>query len=307
MDRLFVSGSETLVGANLAHVASQQVEVVGVPLAAPAWATGQQHSAQTAQLTRRMLQLRPTWVVHCGALATPSWDLGGAPDDWEHEEERVARLVRAARQAGSRLALVVTDAVFGGERMFHAEDERPDAPTARARAARSIEEFALGQQALVLRTLPFGWAAGDEPSHFAQRIWEALHDGPIYHAAADRFGTPLLATDLAALVLQALRADLRGLYHLGGAERVSPLEFAKALAAAQGLAWPADAFPAPPAPAQPTSASDTSLHTGRVRRDLRASLPSLAESLTRFAAQARQGHRQRLLTWCESDCATVSG
>lgn len=309
MDRLFVSGIDSLVGANLAVVASSYFPVTGLALSTCGWNEGPELSASLRHLNRRIVQERPTWVVHCGPLATGSWESGLGAEDLAPEAERVARLLRASRQAGARLVVVSTDAVFAGPRLFHTEDERPAAPSPRGRAARAIEELALGQQALVIRTQAYGWSSPGGISSFAERVWEAIHDGRRCLVDGQSHATPLLATDLAEMLCRALRTDLRGLYHVAGAERTSPHRFAVELAQACGGTWPAD-FNRPLhhdtlVMGEPATRPEMGLHTGRVRRDLHVTLPLLRDGLARFVAQEHDGHREKLAALAEQALAAA--
>ena len=93
----------------------------------------------------------------------------------------------------------------------------------------------------------------------------------------------------------AWQRRLRGVYHLAGAERASPVRLAVELARQQGERCPLASLSAASDPSISSGlARETSLGTRRGRRELALPMPLLREGLARFAAQAANGHRDRL-------------
>jgi dTDP-4-dehydrorhamnose reductase len=238
---------------------------------------------------------KPEWVVYCGQAARSSWDeydLSAA-----EEAARLAQITQAVAAADSRLAVVTSDRIFAGPRMFHDEGEPVGADTA-AQSLLAIEQAALTgdsdrRRVLVVRTHAFGWTiAGDS---FAERIWHTLDCGQPIELSTNCFATPVVATDLADLLLRSVRARLHGVLHLGGAERTNPFRFAQELAIAAGF----DLRLVRPRANEPDAAdldpsSETSLGSRLARRELDVSLPLLRETVGKFADQATNGYRNRL-------------
>ena len=117
----------------------------------------------------------------------------------------------------------------------------------------------------------------------------ALELDPICH------GTPILASDLADYLAPALDDELTGVFHIAGAERVSPYQFAKQLASAFELGTPASRTIRELA-ARPTGfgRGEASLQTRRFRTEYDCSMPMLSEGLARLVEQHRSGGRDRL-------------
>ncbi len=121
--------------------------------------------------------------------------------------------------------------------MFHSEDSPPQGKGAAADAARRLEAAVANTAALVVRTHVYGWSPRQDS--FCEQLWSAAVDRRPAMADGRRHATPILASDLAELLVAAHHAQLRGTWHIAGAERTSPYRFACELAAAMGL-------PAPP-------------------------------------------------------------
>lgn len=243
----------------------------------------------------RIRTARPEWVVYCGRAAASSWDECAANCDGEAKD--LARVAQAVAEAGGRLAVISNDRVFAGPRMFQGESD-PVADDAHAQSLRSLEQAALEldaatQRVLVVRTNAFGWTVAG--NSFAERIWNALDNRQPIELSASSFATPILASDLAELLLRCFRARLHGIVHLGGAERTSPFRFAQELAVAAG-------FNPRLVQARSVESNDdnaalpreTSLGSRLVRRELDVWLPLLRESVARFTDQAASGYRDQL-------------
>lgn len=294
MDKLLVTGVEGLVGSNVAALLAERCEVVGVshrpgPAVYRAIACDPSDPLELAAIAE---DESPHGVIHCGPLAHSSWDAAYLPaPDAEHESHVAASLAAAARRCGARLAVVLSDAVFAGPRLFHPETSTPSAAGQFAAAARAVEAALAPTEALLVRTHAYGWSPRDTEANYAQRMYELLSRGEPCDVDAQRHATPILATDLAVLVYRALRARLQGTIHIAGAERTSPFRFAAELALAGNFAGRLVRLNDEP-PRRP-HADETSLNTHRVRRELETPLPLLREGLARFVEQA-DGFRQQL-------------
>ncbi|HJT30921.1 MAG TPA: sugar nucleotide-binding protein [Pirellulales bacterium] len=287
MDKLLVTCVEGLVGSNAAAMLAERCDVVGVSNV-----SGSAPYRVIACDPNDPLELAaiaeaesPRWLIHCGPLSRASWDSAGMlTPDAEHESHVAASLAAAARRCGARLAVILTDAVFAGPRLFHPETSTPTAGGPIAAAARAVEQALAETDALIVRTHAYGWSPRGAEPNYAERYWQLLSQGEACEVDAQRHATPILATDLAVLVHRALRARLHGLIHITGAERTSPFRFAAELALASNSAGRLVRLNDEP-PRRP-HADETSLNTHRVRRELETPLPLLREGLARFVEQA---------------------
>ncbi len=295
MERLLVTGIDSVVGGNLALSLSDHCQVLGlydrVHLESPQvrcmrWPGNDSHA-----LAAVIESWQPEWVVHCGPLAASSWDDAPPEEDAQREPHRVACLAGLAESMGYRLTLVSSDVVFAGPRMFHDECSPPTSPAPRAAWVRAMERTVDDSDALVVRTHAYGWSFDGYGEGFAERAFAALLRHEPMLACGRRHATPILASDLAEFLFQAYESRLYGLYHLAGAERTSPHRFVAEMAAALGI----DASPwlREVEPPQPQWPDETSLSSKRVRRMLDMPTPVLRDGMQRFAEQADNGWRQR--------------
>ncbi len=296
MERLLVTGIDYPLGCNLALQLADRHEVLGLytqqavesrSFRTTRWVRGNQ-----AALESLVREWQPQWIMHCGPLSCPSWDLTASSVSGDREPQVVVEWARLAFEMAARLTVISSDLVFAGPRMFHEETSNPTSPSPRAIQVRNMERALESTGALVVRTHAYGWSPVAAHAGFAEKAFEALNSGTSWAADGRRHATPILATDLAELLLRAYETRLQGLYHLAGAERTSPSGFVSELATVVGCNWPSMCRDMPPVVATEWH-DETSLNSKRARRALEMSTPMLREGLDRFSEQADNGWRDR--------------
>ena len=295
--RLIVTGVEGALGGNLALALSQQFTVLGLyhrrAISLEGCQTAPWRPDDEADWKATICRESPRWIIHCGPLARSSWEVVPEIADGAREGRLWLALARLADKRQARLTVLTTDAVFAGPRMFHAEDSPAGSCRPLGRAAIEAERYLKhSPRVLLARTHAFGWSPPGEELGVVGRVWTSLVSGGREPLEVDRHATPILAADLAELLGEAYRRQLTGLYHLAGAERVTPHQFARQLARAFGL--PGEFPTSHAASAGETGPLDeTSLATGCARQALGRPMPMLREGLDRLVQQTHQGYRSR--------------
>lgn len=295
MQRVLVTGVETMLGSNLAWTLSDRCEVLGGhgqrAVESPAFPTTPWNPLDPAATAELLDRWRPQWILHCPTMADSSWDAGRSATE-SHDEPTIAgRLAAAAATHGCTLTVIASDVVFTGPRMFHDESSTPLSQTAAARNCLAMERALATTQSLVIRTHAYGWNAEHSTGCFAEHAYESLRRGQLPTLDGRRYATPILASDLADLLWQAQQTRLQGLLHLAGAERTSMLRFVREMAACLGVPCPEAKL----GNLEPDWHEETSLSSRRARRILARSTPMLREGLERFIAQADGQSRP---AWC---------
>lgn len=235
-------------------------------------------------------RVRPSAVVHAAAMARP--------DDCERDPERARRVnVDATRliaelcgRSGARLVHLSTDLVFDGEKGWYGEDDAPNPISVYGRVKLAAEEAALAAApgACALRVASvYGRPLGTSGC-FVDELRAALSRGEPIGAFVDQWRSPTAGDRLGGVILRLLAdPDLEGVYHWGGAERVTRFESALALCRAFGfdeaLVRPTRAADARvPAPRP----RDSSLDSGRLSAALGLAPTTLAEGFAALKAAA---------------------
>jgi dTDP-4-dehydrorhamnose reductase len=296
VERLLVTGIDYPLGCNLALQLADRCEVLGLhnqQAVESSWfRTARWDSSNHAALKDLVHEWQPQWIVHCGPLSRSSWDSAAVSLPADQEPQVVAHWAKLAADLAARLTVISSDVVFAGPRMFHEESGTPTSPSPSAAQVRDMERALESTGALVVRTHAYGWSPLEAHAGFSERAFEALRSGVSWPANGRRHATPILATDLAELLLRAYETRLQGLYHLAGAERTSPSGLVSELAALLGFQLPS-IRPETPGLRSTPWLDETSLNSKRARRALEMSTPMLREGLDRFAEQAHNGWRDR--------------
>jgi dTDP-4-dehydrorhamnose reductase len=296
VERLLVTGVDGPIGLNLALKLAEHFDVLGLcatdVIDSSCLRTAVWQPADTAVCEDVARDFHPAWIVHCGPLAASSWDPAPSESAASREPGIVARLADVARDLPARLTVLSSDVLFRGPRMFHDESSTPGGCSPRAAWVRQMEQALLGRDVLVARTHAYGWSPLAAHAGLAERSLEALAAGAIAPMDGHRHATPILATDLAELLLRAYEMRLHGLYHLAGAERTSPFRFVSELAGVFDLQLPPGRFEIVETGAD-ERAMETSLSSKRARRQLEMATPMLRDGLVRFAEQAQHGWRDQ--------------
>lgn len=296
MKTFLIVGVETVVGANLAASWSEQGRVIGVSASSGISLSGCERASleqRSAESIRQCLQqTRASHVLFCGAAARSTWEPAG-PSFANSDAEPWAA---AAAEAELHFTMISSDAIFTGPWMFHDENCATLCPSIEATEIRSIETRVreVCAKSLIVRTNAFGWSPSGK-NGWLESVLSALENNraleldPICHA------TPILASDLADYLAPALEDELTGVFHIAGAERVSPYQFAKQLASAFELGTPASRT-IRELSARPTGfgRGEASLQTRRFRTEYDCSMPMLSEGLSRLVEQHRSGSQDRL-------------
>jgi dTDP-4-dehydrorhamnose reductase len=300
VEKLLISRTDLLVGANAAALLADRMDVIGAPTVRDG---GPQTSANAAAelLVEAVHRERPNCVLHAGPTAWSGWDVVGtdgvrvsAKFDVQAEADLLVRTAAACRETGARLIVVATDAVFCGPRMFHEEAGCSWSATAYARAARQIEQILRETDALVLRGHVYGWMPAGGATNYAERMFHSLTAELPHRVDVRRNASPITATDFVQLLYAAYREGLSGLFNLSGAERTTPHRFAAELAVALGVPGCNVRLEPQTGPDRKSYLDETSLNVGALRKRLNRPLPMLREGLARFADQAFNGYRERL-------------
>ncbi len=290
--RVLVTGVDGVAGGNIALELSDVCEIHGLfeqyPVAIDGCETARWNAGSFNDLAAVIRDKAPQWVIHCGRMAESSWSPPDPSFDVGREIAVCDALARLSWAARFRLVVLLTDAVFAGPRMFHAESLPARGEGLLAETARRADQLLQEAGALVVRTHVYGWSPSGHRPGVVERIWRVLTESAADVFDDEAYATPILASDLAGLLLDAYRLGLTGCYHLAGAERTSMYHFA---------AETAEAFGVSRRYMEPSrcrrAIAETSLDCRRARNALQRPMPALADGLARLVRQTADGWRTK--------------
>ena len=292
--RLFVTGISGLLGLNAALQLKDRHEVSGAFLTHPVRIEGVRifrldltDEAATREL---IAEVRPEVVLHTAGLTNvDACEKDPAGAERLHVEAS-AHVARAARAAGATMVHISTDHLSDGTKALISETAPPAPINEYARTKWRAEQAVAGicPEALIIRTNFFGWGTPVKAS-FSDWILGGLrqqHELPLF---VDVHITPILINALVEMLERLLGRGAKGVYNVGGGERVSKYEFGVRLARTFGYsANTLRAVSVREAPLRARRPQDMSLSADKVTTFLGQRLPLLDESLSRLNALGEQ-------------------
>jgi dTDP-4-dehydrorhamnose reductase len=221
----WITGAGGLVGSYLVRTASRW---------APDWdvrgLTRQDVDLTDETAVRRFWrEHQPAAVIHCAAISRPAVC---------EQEPGLARKVNVeatallASLAGDRpLLLFSSDQVFDGRQGRYVEADRINPINRYGETKAAAEEIVLSnpRHTVIRLALTAGTSLTNDRS-FVEDMRRSAGQGQRLTLFTDEFRSPLPAGVVARAVWELIARKPSGLYHLGGAERLSRMEIGEALA-----------------------------------------------------------------------------
>ena len=298
---ILVTGASGLLGANFVALAQEQGrKVAGLYHRHPVRVNKLKLLAadllNQAATERIFKELQPSKVVHCAAATGVDWCEEHPDEAYSLNVEVAANIARITRCIGAQLLHISTDSVFDGKHGNYSETDAPEPTNFYARTKLQSEREVLRQNpaASIARVNFYGWNAQKKDS-LAEWVLKQLTLGNVVPGFCDVIFCPILANDLAEILLVLLEQNLSGLYHIVGAEPVSKYDFARQLATTFGF---------DPEQVVPTRLADvrlkakrplnSSLNTAKICAALGRPMPDVAAGLRRFAQLRQSGYVDRI-------------
>lgn len=298
---ILVTGASGLLGASIVSLAQEQGrEVVGLYHSHLVHVEGVKFLAadltDQADALRVFEEVEPLSVIHCAAATGVDW-CEEHPDEAQLYNTKMAALIgRITARSGARLLYISTDSVFDGGSGNYTETDAPTPVNVYAETKLKGEREVLCENpaAAIARVNFYGWNAQNKQS-LAEWILERLHAGNRVPGFSDVVFCPVLANDLAEVLLALLDQNLAGLYHVVGSEAVSKYEFARRVASTFGFD-PEQVVPTRLADAELKARRplNTSLNTGKISAALGHAMPDLESGVRRFAQLRGNGYADRI-------------
>lgn len=236
MSSFLVTGASGLLGLNFAlAVDGKDHQVTGVdnrnPLGWVNFKTRQADLTEKGVIDRLLEEFQPDVILHCAAMANVD-DCEKRPADAERINAVLpGELASAAKKHDVKLVHISTDAVFDGQQGNYSENDEPNPLSVYARTKRDgeLSVLNLNSEVLVARVNFYGWSISGTRS-LAEFFVNNLAAGKTVNGFTDVHFCPMMVLDLAALLVEAVEKDLRGIFHCVGPQSMSKYDFGVAIA-----------------------------------------------------------------------------
>jgi dTDP-4-dehydrorhamnose reductase len=246
--KLLITGANGLLGQHLVALVLQatdwQVIAVGKgPCRLPA-----QHSSrfQYQELdmtdgvaaTKFYIAERPDIIVHAAAHTQVDFCEQNPVACWDTNVTATRFLVEAVRKFPPHFIFVSTDFVFDGTAGPYSETDSPNPVNYYGGSKWAGEKKTLqsGLPAAIVRTcLVYGHTHDGSRSNIVSWVKNSLSTGKPISVVNDQWRTPTLVTDLALGIFLIAQQRAEGIFHISGAEMMTPYDMALATADYYGL------------------------------------------------------------------------
>ncbi|MGA9398660.1 MAG: SDR family oxidoreductase [Anaerolineaceae bacterium] len=301
MKKVLITGASGLLGINLALTAQTLgYEVAGVTL--ERGIHGTPFELQRMDLTKPgMIQElirdnRPDVIINCVAL-TDVDRCECIPEEANQVNAILPqKLAGETSRMGIKLVQISTDAVFDGKRGNYTENDPPSPLNTYATTKLAGEGAVLqtDHQALVCRVNFYGWSISGHRS-LAEWFYNKLSAGEPIKGFTDALFSPLLATDLAAIIIKLIEHDSCGILHVVNPQSITKYDFGVAIAKQfdfdLSLITPASIFDAGMLAAR---SPKLNLNPAKLLAELCEDLPDHDTEIFRFHRQYLDGYPEQL-------------
>jgi dTDP-4-dehydrorhamnose reductase len=178
------------------------------------------------------------WILHNAAWAQPDACETDPVGCWAVNVTATRFLVDAARESGTAFLLMSTDFVFDGLHGLYRETD-PTGPVNYYGCSKRVAEKAVEQSGshwVIVRTvLVYGQSPTVKRFNLLTWVRDKLQADERIKVVNDQYRTPTYAGDLAEGVRLVLEHRARGIFHISGAEMMTPYDMATATAKTLGL------------------------------------------------------------------------
>lgn len=219
----WVTGASGLIGSHIARAAPTNWHV-------HALTRGDLDLTNLAAVRAAFERDQPQLVIHCAALSSTTTCEANPDLAWTTNLDSTKQLTELA--AGIPLLFFSTDLVFDGRKGDYNEGDvaNPLSLYAETKVAAERAVLANSKHTVIRTTLTAGTSPRGDRS-FDEQLQLAWQRGETTRLFVDEFRSPIAAVVTARAVWEIVTRNVSGLFHLGGAERISRYALGQLIAA----------------------------------------------------------------------------
>lgn len=297
---IVVTGASGMLGSNLvATVMELGRTAVALyntnPIAIPGSKAYRCDLGTSREVVSRLQQFEPAWIVHCAAATNVDWCERNPEAAAQINVANTIALASAAREIGARVLFISTDSVFDGKRGGYTEEDATRPINTYAQTKRDAEDAVSEASAdnLVVRTNLFGWSVFG--TGLAEWMLKKLESGDRVPGFVDVRFSPVMAVDLANILIAMMDRQLSGLFHVGASDTATKYEFALEIAQRFGIRdFHIDPVASDTVDFAATRPKDPTLDSSKIQDTLGRSMPSVGEGVAGLQQLRASGYETRL-------------
>jgi dTDP-4-dehydrorhamnose reductase len=289
MKKIFITGGSGILGSNLARLASQKHQVIiqynSNIVKIKNTDCVRLNLLEKEEFRKFILNEKPQVVIHTAALTNPDYCQGHREEAHKVNLEATKTIALATQEIASKLIFISTDLVFDGEKGYYKEEDKCFPLSFYAQTKYWAEEFIKGldlNYTIIRPSIIYGF--GNYPHlSFSDWLLQGFINKEERKLFTDQYRSPILVENLGNCIIEIIERDLKGLYHIGGAERISRYQFGVLMAEVFGF----DSSFLIPVRASSLKLKarrprDCSLNINKARKNLNTKILNIKEGLNRL-------------------------
>ncbi len=227
---IFVTGGSGLLGSKFAEIALEMYEhevCTGYCHNKPEFGAPVKFDLTKDRDLEVIYKIRPEVIIHTAALTNVDECETNKELAYKINTEGTKRVVEVAGELKAFLVYVSTDYVFSGNKGMYKEEDEPNPVDYYGYTKLMGENYC---DCIVRPCVIYGAKPASGTINFALWLIDKLRNKEEVKIVTDQYITPTLNTNLAKMLLEVAEKELKGVFHLAGATRVSRYDFALQIA-----------------------------------------------------------------------------
>ena len=226
--RIFITGGSGLLGSKIAEIALEKYEVyAGYCHNKPEFGEALKFDLTKDTDLEIIYKIRPEVIIHTAALTNVDECEANKGLAYKINAEGTRRVAEIAKELGSFLIYVSTDYVFSGDKGMYKEEDEPNPMDYYGYTKLLGEKYC---DCIARPCVIYGAKPASGKVNFALWLINKLRNREEFKIVTDQYVTPTLNTNLTKMLLEIAERELKGIFHLAGATRVSRYDFALRIA-----------------------------------------------------------------------------
>ena len=243
MQRILIVGGSSLLGYKLLKIAKKyetystyyknQIQIDNVKSV--------KMDISDKKSCEKIFELKPDIIINCAAMTNVDYCEKFEDEAYKVNVIGTRNLAEIAESIKCKFIHISSDAIFSGKNDRFVEEDIPKPVNVYGKTKLESEKMVCKvSDYLILRpSVIFGWIPfkhlktrkeSVKSMNFALWVIKKLYDKQEISVVNDQFSTPTLADNLAENILEFIKRNLTGVFHISGLSCVNRLDFAKKLA-----------------------------------------------------------------------------
>ena len=193
----------------------------------------------------KIFDVKPDIIINTAAITNVDYCEKFEKNAFDVNVTGTKNIAKIAEKLGSKLIHISTDAVFSGSKKFYVEEDKPNPISVYGKTKLESEKIiSKVNDSVILRpSVLFGWIPFEyvktidesrKTMNFGLWVIDQLYKNNKMSIVNDQINTPTLADNLAENIIEIIKKDLTGIFHLSGLSCISRLDFSKKIAKTLG-------------------------------------------------------------------------